>query len=152
MLIDLPILLGLEPAPDTLEMNEFDTSPALADLHERIVVIEFTVPAKAALSKLLSFHLSLFFGLLLFNFFLFLFFHLPYSTQLLILEDLYRFSWLACTWIRHVAWSQLFPFQLLFFLKFLSAELVLDSVLLLESCPAFVAAEATWGVARAGDI
>ena len=103
MLIDLPILLGLEPAPDALEVNELDTSPALADLEERIVVIELTVPAKAALSQFLGLDLSLLLGLFLFYFFLFLLFHLPYFTQLRTVVDFDWFSWLACARIRHVA-------------------------------------------------
>ena len=49
MVIDLPVLLGLEPALYTLKMNELDTSPALANLEEWIFVIELTVPAKTAL-------------------------------------------------------------------------------------------------------
>lgn len=82
MLIDLPILFGFEPAPDTLEVNELDTSPALANLEERVFVIELTVPAKTALSQLLGFDLSLLLSFFLLDFFLFFLFHRPYFTQL----------------------------------------------------------------------
>ena len=152
MLIDLPILFGFEPAPDTLEVNELDTSPALANLEERVFVIEITVPAKTALSQFLGFDLSLLLSFFLLDFFLFFLFHRPYFTELWTAGDLDWFTWLACTWIRQVARSQLFPFQLLFFLKFFSSKFVLDTVLLLKSCPAFVAAEATWRLARTRDV
>jgi len=46
---DLAIFLGLQPVLEAEEVDEFDSTSALANLQERIVLVKLGVPAKTAL-------------------------------------------------------------------------------------------------------
>jgi hypothetical protein len=77
---NLRLLFCLQPALETHVMDEFNSTPALADLEQRIVIVVLRVPAKTALRDVFAFvaHilLLLFFELLL-GVFLFLLERIP---------------------------------------------------------------------------
>lgn len=48
----LTVLLGFEPALETQVVDELNTSSALADLDQRIDLVELAIPAESTLDRL----------------------------------------------------------------------------------------------------
>ena len=50
----MPVLFGLEPAFDAVEMDVFNSCSTLTDLEKRIFNIELRLPAKSALRNIFT--------------------------------------------------------------------------------------------------